>query len=450
MTTNHYSRRAFLQQTAKAATATLPAPYIVASNVFAAPGRPGANDRIHIGVIGTGARGKYLIANVPEEGRVVAVCDCFLPRVADTLEPKGRFVRPLAAFHQREAPRCARHQDFRKMLDREKLDAVMIATSDHNHVLPAILACQAGMDVYVEKALSVTIAEGRALVNAVRRYSRVCQVGSQNRSMELNRFACQFLQNGGLGKISLVQLCNYPGPMRYEGLPEEPIPDGLAWDLFCGPTAVRPHNRKLWVKDEFHVDGRLWRGWDMWRSYAGHLMTNWGAHSVDMVQFALGTQDTGPVEVWPMMEQHKQEMRFCPVAARYANGVELRFELPVTSRWTFHGEHGTLFMRRNTFEVDPPDLVTDPPDPKLADIWNGPGNVARPHIQNWIDGIKGRGPLNAPVQVGHRSVTICHLANTARELRRKVRWDPQEEVFPGDDEANAFLDRPRRNGFKLP
>jgi predicted dehydrogenase len=337
------------------------------------------------------------------------------------------------------------------MIDKEALDAVTIATPDHHHVLAAMLACQAGLDVYVEKALSLTIAEGRALVDTVKRYGRVCQVGSQNRSMEINRYGCGLIRKGGIGKISLVEMPNYPGPMRYSNLSEEPIPDGLGWDLFCGPRPVRPHNRKLWVKDEFRVDGRLWRGWDLWRDYSGHLMTNWGAHSVDMVQFALGTQETGPVEIWPLTDGHQGEMRFCPVAARYANGVELRFVLRFVDKWTFHGEHGKALMRRNEFSTDPPELAVNAPDPDEARrAWRGVGIVARPHIQNWLDCIKTRGTPNAPVEIGHRSVTVCHLANIARELKRKVRWDPKKETSPGDDEANALLDRPRRKGFELP
>ena len=336
------------------------------------------------------------------------------------------------------------------------VDAVIIATPDHHHVLAAILACQAGLHVYVEKPLSIAIAEGRALVDAVKRHGSVCQVGSQQRTMEMNRFACQFIRDGRLGKISHVQVQNYPGPMRYEGLPEksmpeQPVPEGHAWNLFCGPTPLRPYNRKLWVKDVFEVDGRLWRGWDLWRSYSGHLMTNWGAHGVDQVQWALGKDHTGPVEVRPLTEGYLGEMRFCPVVARYADGIELRFDLKRKSVGAvFHGEHGRMIVSRNGFRTEPAGLVTDPPDPSVAEIWKGTGIVARPHIRNWLDCIHSRSEPNAPVEVGHRSITVCHLAGIARELGRKLRWDPQKELFPGDEEANALLDRPRRKGFELP
>jgi predicted dehydrogenase len=404
-------------------------------------------------VIGAGIRGKYLIANMSLQGQVVAVCDCYVPRVADTLRATGRYRDLLARFRDGDASRCKVYQDYRRMIDTERLDAVMIATPDHHHVLAAMIAMQAGLDIYVEKALSLNIAEGRALVRAVHRYKRVCQVGSQNRSIPLNQFACRLIRTGGIGHVSRIELANYPGPMRYRGLPAEPVPDGLNWDFFCGPTPVRPHNRKLWVKDEFRIGGRSWRGWDVWRSYSGHFMTNWGAHSADMVQLALGTDGSGPIEVWPMTEGYTGPMRLCPVAARYDTGVEVHFIHNHEDKgpWVFHGERGRAYMSRNLLRTDPPELAAGAPRPlRTGPDWQGNSRDVGPHVQNWIDSIKGRATPNAPIEVGHRSVTVCHLANIARELGRKVRWHPQTETFPGDEEANALLDRPRRKGYELP
>lgn len=451
-------------------SAALAAPFFVPAHVLGGRGRIGANDRIHIGVIGTGVRGKYLIANMPQTGRVVSLCDCSLSRIAQTREPKGEFVKPLAKFAESDAKRCATYQDYRQMLDREKLDAVMIATPDHHHALAAVLACQAELDVYVEKPLAVTIAEGRAIVDAAKRHKRIVQVGSQQRTMPVNRFACEFVRDGGIGKISRVELPNYPGPMSYERLAQQPIPEDLDWNLFLGPTPLRRHHRKLWVKDEFKDGNLLWRGWDLWRDYSGHLMTNWGAHSVDMVQYALGMDNSGPVEIWPQKELIKASladrwiektppigalenraadtMRFCPVSMRYANGVELRFD-PAATETIFHGERGKFFISRNKYRAEPADLVRAP-DPREQDKWKGAGHVARPHIENWLDCISTRKTPNAPVEVGHRSVTVCHLANIARELGRPLRWDPQKEEFIGDEQANDRLDRPRRKGFELP
>jgi predicted dehydrogenase len=457
-------RRRFLQS---AAAGVLAAPYFVPSAAVGAPGKPGASDRVNVAIVGCGIRGKYLIANLPPSARVVALCDCDAGRIAGTLDPKNEFAAPLAGFREADALRCAKYDDYRRLIDREKLDAVLIATPDHHHILAAMLACEAGMDVYVEKPLSLTIAEGRALERTVRRTGRVVQVGSQQRTMEMNRFACEWLRGGGLGRISRVDLSNYPGPMPLPRLPEEPVPAGLSWDLFCGPTPLVPHHRKAWVKEEFSVDGLLWRGWDLWRAYSGHLMTNWGAHGIDMVQYALGMDASGPVEIWPVAGPPAAELarewsdktpapkpgeshdHLVPVAMRYANGCELHFS-PGVREIVFHGERGKLYMTRNRFRTDPPGLAANAPDARVAEKWNGPGHVARPHIENWLECVVARTAANAPVEAGHRTATVCHLANLARQLRRRLRWDPAAERFAGDDEANGMLDRPRRKGFELP
>ncbi|MEM0926266.1 MAG: Gfo/Idh/MocA family oxidoreductase, partial [Planctomycetota bacterium] len=255
---------------------------------------------IRVGVIGTGVRGKYLMGNLPDHARVIALCDCSMERIADTLKPHQEFEEVLAKFIDRDATSAKRYQDYRIMIDRERLDAVIIATPDHHHVQTAMLALDAGLDVYVEKPLSLTIREGRLLAEKVSRTKRVLQVGSQQRTMELNRFACQFIRDGGLGRVHRVDCPNYPGPITASDFDAEPIPSGLDWDLFIGPTAMRPHNRKLWIKDAFKVDELLWRGWDLFRDYSGHLMTNWGAHSIDMVQYALGMDESGPVRIAPL------------------------------------------------------------------------------------------------------------------------------------------------------
>lgn len=438
-------------------------------------------NRVRVGVIGTGVRGKYLIGNLPESARVTAICDCATSRMADTLEPRNEFTKILASFRDRHATHCKTHQDYRRMLDQEQLDAVIIATPDHHHVQAAMLALQAGLDVYVEKPLSLTIREGRLLADMVKKTGRVLQVGSQQRTMEFNRFACEFVRDGGLGKVRRVDGPNYPGPISEFRFPAEPIPSGLDWDQFLGPRPVRPHNRKLWVKDEFKIGDLMWRGWDLFRDFSGHLMTNWGAHNVDMIQYALGMDGSGPVKIAPLSFDTRDDQdrdvdeaalerdwttkwhdktprpeglfrdasRFRPVTMQYADGTILNF-LPNVSTATFYGERGTMEISRNKFVTEPVDLVTDAPDPSVAAKWKGSVYVARPHLENWMDCIETRHTPNAPVEVGHRSVTVCHLANIVRELNRPLEWNPAEEQFIGDAAANARLDRPRRQGFELP
>ncbi len=429
------------------------------------------NERVRVGVIGTGVRGKYLIGNLPPSVTVGAICDCASLRIASVMQPTGTFEKVLAQFSQADAAKCATYQDYRQLLDRakakDKLDAVIIATPDHHHTLAAILALQAGLDVYVEKPLTVCIREGRLLADAVKKSGRVLQVGSQQRTMEVNRFACEFIRNGGLGRVSKVELPNYPGPLPMPSLDAEPAFGGVDFDLFCGPAPLRPHHRHLWMKEDFKVGSLLWRGWDLFRDYSGHLMTNWGAHSVDMVQLALGRDDTGPVEVraiepssvaelgprWkdktPQPVGDASDRRFWPVMMKYADGVELHFAHG-PDFIVFHGEKGLLKMRRNYFETDPPGLIKNGPDAAVAERWKGGGHVARPHLENWLDAIRSGATLNAPVEAGHRTATICHLANLARELNRPLFWNPQRESFNGDDRAQTQVSRNRRAGFELP
>ena len=459
------TRRSFLQGGALAAG-------VLSARSWSALARgESPNDRIRVGVIGTGVRGKYLIGNLPETAQVASICDCATSRIAGVMAPKGTFAGVLAGFVDRDATDCTTHQDYRRLLDVEKLDAVIIATPDHHHVPAAMLALQARLDIYLEKPLTVSIREGRILADAVRKTGRVVQVGSQQRTMEMNRFACEFICDGGLGKVHHIDFPNYPGPIADPDYPAEPVTDGLDWDLFLGPTPRRPHNRKLWVKDDFKVGNLLWRGWDLFRDYSGHIMTNWGAHHIDMVQYALGMDESGPSRVSPLnpasgaLERdwngtwHEKtprpdapwnsESRLRPVTLEYANGITLTLK-PGVSHTTFHGQRGRMVVSRNRFSTDPPDLVKDGPDPQVARKWQGSGHVARPHLQNWLDCIRSRGVTHAPVEVGHRTVTVCHLVNLARELNRTLRWDPSAESFVDDAEANRLLDRPRRPGFELP
>jgi len=414
------SRRAVLKR-GFGTSIGIAAPYFIRSGVLAAPGRPGANDRVVIGFIGTGGRARQLMDHVPAEGRIVAICDCYRQRYIDTLKEKKKEWKT--------------YQYYQQMLEKENLDAVVVATTDHARVLHCIHACQAGLDIYAEKPLTLTIREGRVLVDAVRKYKRVFQVGSQQRTMEMNRFACEFVHNGGLGQLKGVQGVCYTGPRDYEGLPAQPVPEGDDWDVWQAQTEARPFNHGL----QF--------GWMGWRAYSGGEMTNWGAHGVDQIQWALGMSESGPVEVWPVTPGPHGA-----VSMRYSNGVQVDYDLQKGpfGGGVFTGTSAKMVIDRNVFTTEPAGVVTNPPDPAVAKPWEGPDWVSRPHMQNWIDCIKTRQRPNADVEIGHRSISVCHLANIARQIGRHLRWDPEKEIFLGDDEANAYLDRPRRKGWELP
>ncbi len=414
------TRREFLKRSAAAST-VISAPLFIPASVLGRENQPGANEQVILGVIGLGGRCNQLIDQVPAGAKIVAASDCYLKRASDSA--------------QRRKANWKLYQDYRKMFDAEKLDAVIIATPDHARTLPCIRAVQHGLDVYAEKPLTAYIREGRILVDAVRKHQRVFQVGSQQRTMEVNRFACEFIRDGKLGKVEHVSGVNYGGPRKYTKLPEEPVPPTDDWNTWCGPTEVRPFNHEL----QF--------GWMQWRAYSGGQMTNWGAHGVDQIQWALGKDGTGPTELWP-------DGKDGIVAMTYADGTPVRFDRPESKGpmggAVFTGSLCKMEINRNKFTTNPKDFAKNAPSPAVAEKWEGDGWIARPHIQNWLDCIKTRKRPNADVEIGHRSISVCHLVNITRELNRKLKWDPAAEKFVDDDEANKLVDRPRRAGFELP
>lgn len=423
------NRRDFLKKTAVAASA-IGMPTIIPRRALAAPGQPGANERIAVGAIGVGGRGTLLLDQLPEGAQLVALSDCNLPRAE--------------AFKAQRAGQWPIEQDYRRLLDRQDIDAVVVATGEFQRVLPCIHACQAGKDIYAEKPLTLYIREGRALVDAVRRHDRVCQVGTQQRSMEMNRVACELVRSGRLGKVLEVRAIAYSGPEASpaQAPPEQPTPAGLDWRAWLNQAAMRPFNSD-------------WMGWMRWRDFSGGEMTNWGAHGVDQIQWALGMDDTGPVEIRPLSEGVHGK-----VAMRYANGLPVQFVIepghgPMGGA-IFVCERGKLEINRNKFSSNPPEIAEElrkqvnvaEEERKWSDelaLWQ-----ARWHLQNWLDCIRSRERPVADVEIGHRSVTVCHLANIARTVGRPLRWDPAQEQFEGDDDANALVDRPRRAGFELP
>ena len=408
-------RREFLGTAAASTSASL-----LGFGTALAQSGPSANDQIRIGVIGTGARGRQLIHQVPSPGKVVAICDVDLSRAGKTKERRGTSW-PV-------------YQDYRQMLDKEQLDAVIVATPDHTRVLISIHALQAGLDVYAEKPLSLYIAEGRTLVKAARHYGKIVQVGSQQRTMEVNDFACGIVRDGGIGTIRAVHGMRYEGPMIYKGLPEEPIPDYLNWELWQTQAPARPYNYNLCST------------WN-YRAYTGGEVCNWGAHGMDQIQWALGKSLTGPTEIWPTSPGPH-----AAVAMRYADGVQVHYDLDRGPRGggVFTGTEAKIEINRNKFVTNPKDFIANPLQPAVAEKWEGKGWIARPHIQNWLDCIETRELPRADVEIGHRSVSICHLVNITREMNRKLRWDPDREQFIGDAEANGLLVRDRRAGYELP
>lgn len=426
------TRRAFLQHSAVAATGAVVAPYFVPASALAAPGRPGANDRINVGYIGAGRRALQVM-DLPPEARIVAAADVQLSRAEAVAQRYGGVA----------------YQDYRDLLDNKDVDAVVVATPDHWHALPSIHACQAGKDVYCEKPLTLTIREGRQMVDAARKNNRVLQTGSQQRSMVANRVACQWVREGQLGKVIEVIGSNYPSPWHCD-FPAQDVPNGLDWDTWCGQTTARPFHNDIFIS-------RSNPGWISFRDYSGGEMTGWGAHGLDQVQWALGMDESGPVEIWtegvefnpPTYTKPESRARgekpgtYPQVVFRYANGVTLRLADGPPGGAKFVCERATITIDRGNFKLDSPELERELR--KAADLTPEPANE---HLQNWVACIKSRETPVADVEIGHRSATVCHLGNIARETGRKLHWDPQAERFSNDDLANKLVSREQRAPYQ--
>jgi len=415
---NGSSRRTFLVKGARLAASASALPYLIPSGVLAAPGRPGANDRINIGYIGVGRRAREIM-NLPKDAQIVAISDVNQRRLDELA--KGRSWKT--------------HKDYRKLLESKEVDAVIVTTPDHWHALNSIHACQAGKDVYCEKPMTLTVREGRAMVEAVRKHKRVFQTGSQQRSMEQCRFGCELVRNGRIGKIQVVHANNYPSPWE-PNLPEQPVPEGLDWDMWLGQTPLHPYHEEIYLPRVRGTEA----GWISFRAWSGGEMTGWGAHGLAIIQWALGMDESGPVEVWPEGQGLK-----CPVTFKYANGIMVKLDdKGPHGGGLFIGEKGKILIDRGKCVCDPVELGKEPLSGSDVHLYK-----SLHHMQNWLDCIRSRKMPVADVEIGHRTATMCHLGNIARWTGRKLRWDPAQETFVGDEEANTFLERPMRAPWKL-
>jgi predicted dehydrogenase len=437
MNRGNLSRRGFLQRSLAALTlgAGLPAWYareVLATEAATAPAREGANDRIQIGVIGSGDRFKGgLLHDVKRQKdlRVIAACDVdrsHREEVAHIVEQtwKGK---------------CDKYNDFRDLCARKDIDAVVVATPDHWHAIPAIAAMKAGKDVYGEKPLALTVAEGQAMVKAARATHRVYQVGSQQRSDNRFRLACELVRNGRIGKVKTIETRIGDNPQGGP-FPEVPVPEGLDWDFWLGQTPKVPY-----VKERCHYQFRWWY------EYSGGKMTDWGAHHNDIAQWALGMDDSGPVtvEAEGTPPNTKPNSYNChahfKVTYTYANGTTLLCLSDGENGIRFEGEDGRwIFVSRSRIDASDKKLLDEPLPNDAVRLY-----VSHDHMGNWRDCLRSRKHPVTDVAIGHRSVSVCHIGVIALRTGKKLKWDPAKEEFLGDDEANGWLSRPMRAPWKL-
>jgi predicted dehydrogenase len=453
-------RRRFLATAGKglaASSVVAGFPAIVPSSVF---GAAAPSKRINVGAIGTGriSRGHDMPGIWQfDSARIMAVCDVDSRRVEDAKTLlNGHYAKQAGKAYDG----VRTYANYRELLANRDVDAVVISTPDHWHTLIAIDAVEAGKDVYLQKPASLTIAEGRALSNAVQRTGRIFQIGSQQRSAAQFRYAAELVRNGRIGKLQTVEV-GLPGDPAGDEEPEMPVPKNLDYDMWLGSTPVVYYTEKR-VHPQAGYDRP---GWLRCEQFGAGMITGWGAHHIDSAHWAMGTEQTGPVEVWGKAEFPKKGLWDVHgpfrTEARYANGVHMIVSGDFPNGIKFIGSEGWIFVSRGNERVTASDPVAKlkdssalaASDPKILTSVIGPGEINLPkstnHHGNWLEAIQSRQQPIAPVEVAHRSCSACLLHHIAMKLPRKLYWDPEKEAFKNDDEANAMRSRPQRAPYTI-
>lgn len=424
---NPIPRRSFLKQSAAAAGAIIGAPMVLKAQTLGNSQKAAANSRMGIGFIGTGliAQGHLKSFGGMRDLQAVAVCDVRQWK----MEEAQKILATKGATSVSSTPY------YEELLQNPDVDLVCIATPDHWHAAVAIAAMKAGKDVYVEKPMTLTIEEGKAVVAAEQKYGRILQVGSQQRSSAHFRIAANLVRNGFIGEVKEVycKIGNFPPAPENE--PVIPVPEGFDYDRWLGPTPFYDYT-------EHRAKSQYGGGWRCYWDYGSRKFGDWGAHHFDIVQWALGRDDTGPVEFIPKGYEGAKHHHY-----RYADGITVwRDKEPRQEHMIrFIGTEGEVHVGRGQLETIPVDLkrhrFTDD-EIKVYESNN--------HRQNFIDSIKSREPTICPASVGHRTGTICQFGGIAERLVRPLKWDPAAQQIIGDTEAASMQDRPRRAGYELP
>jgi predicted dehydrogenase len=446
---NHHDRRHFLKTATGASLGAAAFPAIIPSSVL---GQNAPSNRITMGIIGCGNQGfndmKGFLQN--EDLQITSVCDVNTASYGYKTESQycGREpARKLVNDHYAQGARsgqyngCEAYSDFRDVIARDDIDAVLIVVPDHWHAVMSIMAARAGKDIYCEKPMTLTIAEGQEMIAAVRRYGVVFQTGSHERSRRQSRFACELVRNGRIG--TLKRMIATVGPNNKTcptgAWTPTPVPDGFDYERWLGPAPWVPHHKdRCFYNFRFGLD------------YSGGQTTNYGAHSLDLAQWGNNTELTGPVEVEDLGGEFPESGLFTApthihFGALYANGVELICKTgPENVQIRFEGTEGWVQTGYKGFTTYPESLKTSVIGPDEINLYQ-----SEDHYRNFLDCIKTRGETAAPVETGHRSATVCHLGNMAMQLGRKIKWNPDQEQFVGDDEASQMLSRTRRGPWKL-
>ncbi len=463
------SRRQFLQAAAGATTAAVVAPYFFSGSPLMAQDAKtkSANDRPIVGCIGVGDRWNAVGPQALNFGDCVAVCDV---DTAMTDKAKARVTEiQTKAGRQRDV---AVFGDYRKLLENKDIDVVTIITPDHWHSKIAIEAMRAGKDVYCEKPLTLTIDEGKQIIKVLKETGRVFQVGTQQRSeMSANKgeVKSQFLvavalcRQGRLGEIKKVQ-CAIGAAPTSPSLPKAPVPGTLNWDMWLGQAPLVDYimapSKGPYPHSRVHYEFRWWY------EYSGGKMTDWGAHHVDIAQWAMGMENSGPTSIegtakhpvpykdgWPTVDNMYNAATEFMVKAQFPNSVELTIRHDTENGITIEGTKGTIFVSRGALRdvagTAVADMQKENPlsEEVISKLYKGkkPGN----HMGNFFECVASREQPISDVYTHHRSMSTCHLANIAIRLDRKLKWNPETEQIEGDDVANSFVKREARKGYEV-
>lgn len=427
------SRRGFLKRTAAAASAAVAFPAIIPPSALGLDGTVAPSNRVAMGFIGVGGKGTNGMRNF------LSCAECQPVALCDVDKAAREAAREIAKVPEENC-----YNDFRDLLARGDIDAVQIATPDHWHVLPSIAAIKAGKDVYCEKPLSNTIAEGKALVDVVHRYGAVFQHGTQLRSLRNVRYACELVRNGRLGKLHTIRIGS-PAGMALENKPEMPVPEGFDYELWLGPAPHAPYTP--W---RVKVPGEL-PGWYFVSDYStSGWVAGFGVHDVDIAFWGMGDEWDGPIEaegtgVFPADGLFDTVLTY-HLEYRLANGVRMIVTTPDETPWhgvRFEGTDGWVFTR-SEIDAVPKSLLHEPIGANDVRLYE-----SKLHEQNFLECVKSRAKTITPIDAAYRACTTCLVGGIALQLRRKVTWDPKRNEFINDAEANRLMSRTMRPPWRI-
>jgi len=428
---NRINRRNFLQSAAAIASVM-----IIPRRVLGGPGYVAPSDKVTLGFIGCGRQSGGLqrrfsgLANT----QIVAAADPYAAKLEKFINANNAIYAEITG--QANYAATSAFVDYRELLARKDIDAVIIASPDHWHAAMSVDAAEAGKDIYCEKPLSLTVHEGRAMVDATRKHNRVFQTGSMQRSSKEFTQAVQLVRSGAIGKLKKV-VVSVGGPPKDWDLQAETVPQGLNWELWMGPNVIeRPYNNNL-APD---LQATFWPRWRDYKEFGGGGMTDWGAHMFDIGQWGMGMDHSGPVKVISPGPGAQSGLIY-----EYADGVQMIHQPePGKNYCHFFGTDGDVYVQRGLLKTNP-----EPLKDKTFNEQDYKVYVSDNHYQDFINAMKSRKPPICDVEIGHRTATVCNIGNIAYALGRTLEWNPEKERFKGDREANKLLKRKMKKEWKV-